>query len=152
VRIVVSGSSAHIYFTHRRKSPCTYKAPTPPLSRPHILVGWVVRDDGAHVQSACSAIDPKILPAAALDRMYVVTPPLSRPHILVGWVVRDDGAAHACSAIARAPQNPPLIACMRTPTPPLSRPHILVGWVVRDDGAQIHEPRKRITSRCHSTW
>jgi len=31
-------------------NPCPWRTPTPPLSRPHILVGWVVRDDGAHVQ------------------------------------------------------------------------------------------------------
>ena len=35
-------------FLHTDTKALARNALTPPLSRPHILVGWVVRDDGAH--------------------------------------------------------------------------------------------------------
>ena len=72
-------------FLHTDTKALARKAPTPPLSRPHIfLVGWVVRDDGTHVPSTfCNRWHSKYLShiSAPHTRSYQISSP-SRPHIL----------------------------------------------------------------------
>jgi len=96
------------------------KQQVPPLSRPHILVGWVVRDDG-NTSAAARPLYSRTRLTGTNEAAYGSKP----QHSCIVTVQQIPVSLGAHSTSHRSTKQQ---------VPPLSRPHILVGWVVRDDG------------------